>query len=108
MRALLIVLVACSATPKEPTLSPKQQGDLCRPSIDHLVEIMTSGDTGNVPMAARIRTALQERCTVDKWGADAVNCFGTLQSVDKADGCARFLTGPQRDGFQQAIEGAAR
>ena len=102
------MLIACSSTPKEPTLTPKQQGDLCRPAVDHLVEVLTSGSTGDVPMAARIRTALQERCTVDKWGADAVDCFLKLQAVDKADGCARFLTVPQRDGFQQAIEGAAR
>jgi hypothetical protein len=108
MRLVILMLVACSGTPKEPTLTPKQQGDLCRPSIDHLVEIMTSGDTGNVPMAARIRTSLLERCTADKWGADAVNCFRQLQTIDKADGCAKYLTVPQRDGFQQAIEGAAR
>ena len=110
MRALVIMfLVACgSSTPKEPTITKEQQAAFCRPAVDHLVELMTSGDTGGVPMADRIRTALFDRCTIDKWGQDATDCFAKLATIDQADTCARFLTVPQRDGFQQAVEGAAR
>ena len=110
MRAMLLVmLVACGAgAPKEQTLSKEQQAKNCRVAVDHLVELMTSGDTGGVPMADRIRTALFDRCTVDKWGVDATQCFATISTIDKAETCARFLTVPQRDGFQQAVEGAAR
>lgn len=104
----LALLVACSSTPKEPTITKEQQAAMCRPAIDHLVALMTSGETGGVPMADRIRSALFERCTVDKWGADATQCFAQLASIDQAQTCAKYLTIPQRDGFQQAIEGAAR
>lgn len=107
-RLVLLAFVACSSTPKEPTLTKEQQQDLCRPATDHLVELLTSEDTGGVPMADRLRTALFEHCSTDRWGADAVQCFRALQTIDKADGCAKYLTVPQRDGFQQAIEGAAR
>lgn len=104
----LALLVACSRTPKEPTITKEQQEGMCRPAIDHLVELLTSEQTGGVPMADRIRNALFERCTADKWGADATTCFAKLATIDQAEGCARYLTVPQRDGFQQAIEGAAR
>jgi len=106
--ALVLVLVACSSTPKQPTLTTEQQTASCRPSIDHVVELLTSGETGGVPMAERIRTSLLDRCIADKWGADAVDCFGKLATIDHAEGCAKYLTIPQRDGFQQAVEGAAR
>ena|SRR5687768_7374595 len=110
MKPLLLVLAiaACSQTPKEPTITKEQQAGWCRPSVDHLVGLLMSGDTGGVPMADRIRTALFERCTVDLWGKDAIDCFGKITTIDKAEGCAKFLTIPQRDGFQQAIEGSAR
>ncbi|HLL22639.1 MAG TPA: hypothetical protein VK427_10930, partial [Kofleriaceae bacterium] len=64
--------------------------------------------TGSVPLADQLRGALFERCTIDKWGADATDCFQRLRRIDEAEGCAKFLTVPQRDGFQQAIESAAR
>jgi hypothetical protein len=105
---IFIALVACSSTPKEPTLTKEQQQTLCRPATDHLVELLTGEQTGGVPMADRLRAALFDRCSADRWGADATRCFQTLPSIDKADGCAKYLTVPQRDGFQQAIEGAAR
>jgi len=106
--AILVVVVACSATPKEPTITKEQQTTMCRPSIDHVVALLTSGETGGVPLADRIRTSLLDRCIADKWGADAIDCFGKLATIDNAGGCASYLTIPQRDGFQQAVEGAAR
>lgn len=81
---------------------------MCRPAVQHLVDLVTSGETGGVPMAEQLRTALLDHCTVDKWGGDAITCFQNLAAIDKADTCAKYLTVPQRDGFQQAIEGAAR
>lgn len=102
------MIAACSSTPKEPTLTKEQQQNLCRPSIQHLVELMTGEQTGGVPMAEQIRTALLERCETDKWGADATQCFQTIPTIEKADTCAKYLTVPQRDGFQQAVEGTAR
>jgi hypothetical protein len=109
MRAVVaVVLVACSSTPKEPTITKEQQAGWCRPSVDHLIELLTSSDTGGVGMADRIRTALFEKCTVDKWGKDATDCFAKIATIDKAADCAKYLTVPQRDGFQQAIEGSAR
>jgi hypothetical protein len=107
-RIIFLALVACSSTPKEPTLTIEQQQKLCRPSTDHLVELLTGSSTGGVPMADRLRTALYDRCANDRWGTDAIDCFRALQTVEAADGCAKYLTVPQRDGFQQAIEGAAR
>lgn len=108
-RALLLLsLVACgSSTPKEPTLTKEQQTNLCRPSIDHLVAILLRGETGSVPLAEKIRTALLDRCVTDKWGQDAIDCFRKVELIDQSEGCAKYLTIPQRDGFQQAIEGAA-
>ena len=105
---IVLALVACSSTPKEPTITKEQQEGMCRPAIERIVELLTSRDTGGVPMAQRIRTALLERCNADKWGADATQCFAKLATIDDAERCASFLTVPQRDGFQQAIEGAAR
>jgi hypothetical protein len=108
-RLIALVLVACSSTPpKDTTLTIEQAQKLCRPSTDHLVELLTGRSTGGVPMADRLRTALYDRCANDRWGADAIDCFRALQTVEAADGCAKYLTVPQRDGFQQAIEGAAR
>ena len=106
--AWLVFVVACSSTPKEPTITKEQQAGWCRPAVDHLIELLTSSDTSGVGMADRIRTALFDKCTVDKWGKDATDCFGKLETIDKAADCAKYLTVPQRDGFQQAIEGAAR
>ena len=107
MKRALILLVACSATPKQPTITKEQQAAMCRPSVEHVVDMLTRGVTGGVPMAARIRTALLERCIDDKWGEDAMRCFGKLETIEQAEGCAKYLTIPQRDGFQHAIERAA-
>lgn len=108
MRAvILLAIAACSATPKEPTITKEQQAVRCRPAIEHVVTLLT-GRGPRPPMAARIRTALLERCTGDLWGEDAIACFGALTSIEGADRCATYLTIPQRDGFQAAIEGAAR
>ncbi len=104
---LILVLAACSSTPKEPTITKEQQQTNCRAPIDHLVALLMRGETGSVPLTDRLRTALFERCTTDKWGADALQCFGKIQLIDEAEGCAKYLTVPQRDGFQQAVEAAA-
>ena len=108
MRLVVVFLFACSSTPKEPTIPKEKQEANCRPPVGHLVELVTAGETGSVPMAEKLRTALFDRCVADLWGADALQCFQTLETIDKADGCAKYLTIPQRDGFQQAIEGAMR
>lgn len=106
MRLALVTFAACASTPKKAT--KQQQAKMCRPAIDHLVQLMTNGQTGSVPMAEQIRAALFERCAVDQWGGDAAQCFATIATIETAESCARYLTIPQRDGFQQAIEGAAR
>lgn len=106
---ILMLVVACGGgTPKEPTITKEEQLTLCRPAVEHVVDLLTRGDTAGVPMAARIRTALLDRCSGDKWGADAMTCFSKIETIDQAEGCAKYLTIPQRDGFQQAIESAAR
>jgi hypothetical protein len=105
MKRFLLVLVACSSTPKEPTITKEQQTKLCGPAIDRLGALIGGGDA---PLAVQIRTALLDHCVADKWGADALDCFTKLPTIDKADACAKYLTIPQRDGFQQAVEGAAR
>lgn len=104
----LILLAACSSTPKEPTITKEQQTNMCRPAVDHLVAIMLRGETGSVPLAEQLRTALFDRCVQDKWGEDATTCFRSIRLIDDSSGCARFLTVPQRDGFEQAIESVAR
>lgn len=112
VRALVFavtVLAACGGgAPKEPTITKEQQAGMCRPAVDRLVALLLRGETGSVPLADRIRGALFERCTTDRWGADATDCFARLELIDQAEHCATYLTVPQRDGFQQAIEGAAR
>jgi hypothetical protein len=106
---VLVLLVACGGgTPKEPTITTEQQTTLCRPSVEKLVDLIARGDTGGVPLAARIRTNLLARCIDDKWGQDALDCFRRLETIEQAEGCAKYLTIPQRDGFQQAIESAAQ
>lgn len=102
---LVVLLVACSSTPKEPTITKETQTASCRPAIDRLGALIGGGDA---PMAQKIRAALLDRCISDIWGADAIACFTKLPTIDKAADCAKYLTIPQRDGFQQAIEGAAR
>jgi len=104
----LLIVAACSSTPKEPTITKEQQESMCRPATSHLVALLTGSETGGVPMADQLRRALFERCTVERWGADATTCFTRLETVAAAEGCAKYLTVPQRDGFQQAIEGVAR
>ncbi|MBA3391520.1 MAG: hypothetical protein H0T89_02695 [Deltaproteobacteria bacterium] len=107
--ALAFVLVACGgATPKESTLDKAQQEKLCRGSADHLVLLITGDQTGGVPTADRLRTGLLEQCVTRKWSIEAMDCFTILETIDKADTCAPYLTVPQRDGFQQAIETAVR
>ena len=105
---IAILLVGCSSTPKQETLTKEQQSVNCRPAIDHLVAIMLRGETGSVPLAEQLRTALFDRCTNDTWGADATTCFQRIKLIDQAEGCAKYLTIPQRDAFQQAIESVAR
>ena len=98
-----LVLTACSSTPKEATITKEQQTAACRPAIGRLRALIGGGDA---PIAQQIRGALMDRCVADKWGADATSCFTQLPTIDKAADCAKYLTIPQRDGFQQAIEGA--
>ena len=105
---ILVFLVACSSTPKEPTLTKEQQTTQCRPAVEHVVDMIARGDTAGVPLAARIRTALLDRCIGDNWGADATACFGRIETIEQSEGCAKYLTIPQRDGFQAAIENASR
>ncbi|MBA3501913.1 MAG: hypothetical protein M4D80_12225 [Myxococcota bacterium] len=100
-----LVLVACSSTPKEPTITKEQQTGMCKPAIDRLGALIGGGDA---PLAQQIRGALMDRCMNDKWGLDATDCFTKLPTIDKAADCAKYLTVPQRDGFQQAVEGTAR
>ena len=108
-RSLVLLLVACGGgTPKEATITKEQQTTLCRPSVEHVVDMISRGDTGGVPLAARIRTNLLARCIEDRWGQDALDCFGKIETIDQSEGCAKYLTIPQRDGFQQAIESAAQ
>ncbi len=107
--ALAFVLVACGgATPKEPTIDKAQQAKLCRSTSDHLVLLITGDQTGGVPTADRLRTNLLAECTDRLWSSEAMDCFTKLATIDKADTCAPYLTVPQRDGFQQAIESALR
>lgn len=109
MRWILLLLVACGGgTPKETTLTEEQQTALCKPSVERLVDLIARGDTGGVPLAARIRTNLLARCIDDRWGAEAIACFGKVETIDQSGDCAKYLTIPQRDGFQQAIESAAQ
>jgi hypothetical protein len=107
---IVILLAGCpaSTTPKEPTITKEQQTNDCQPPVNNLVGILMRGETANVPMADKLRSALLERCIADLWGKDAMDCFGKLQTIDQAEGCAKYLTVPQRDGFQQAIENATR
>lgn len=105
---MMLVLVGCSSTPKEPTITKEKQTGLCRPSVEHVVDMLARGDTGGVPLAARIRTNLLARCIDDKWGVDALDCFGKIETIEQSESCAKYLTIPQRDGFQQAIESAAQ
>ena len=104
----LVFLVGCSSTPKDPVIPKEKYEQMCRPSVQHLVDLMTSGETGGVALAEKIRVALFDRCVNEKWGQDAITCFEQLAAIDKASTCAQYLTVPQRDGFQQAIEGAAQ
>jgi hypothetical protein len=105
---LLVLVVGCSSTPKEPVIPKEKYEQMCRPSVQHLVDLITTGETGGVALADKIRTALFDRCVNDKWGPDAITCFEHLATIDKASTCAQYLTVPQRDGFQQAIEEASR
>lgn len=105
---IAILLVGCSSTPKQETVTKEEQTASCRPAIDHLVAIMLRGQGGSVPLAEQLRTALFDRCTSDQWGADATTCFQRIKLIDQAGDCAKYLTIPQRDGFQQAIESVAR
>jgi hypothetical protein len=102
---IVLVLAACSSTPKEPTITKEQQTAMCSPAIDRMGALVGGGDA---PLAQQIRGALMERCMLDKWGADATTCFAKLPTIDKAADCAKYLTIPQRDGFQQAVESATR
>lgn len=104
-RLAFALLVACSSTAKEPTITKEKQTASCRPAIERLGALIGGGDA---PMAQQLRAALLDRCVTDLWGADAIACFTELPTIDKAADCAKYLTIPQRDGFQQAIEGAAR
>jgi len=106
--ALVLVLGACAAGPKEPTITREQQAQRCRTTTDQLVLLVAGGAHGGIPQAAELHAALLERCTTDRWSFDAQDCFGTLTSIDGADHCATLLTVPQRDGFEQAIETSLR
>ena len=108
--AIIVLLAGCpaSSTPKEPTITREEQTGFCQPAINNLVGILMRGETANVPMADKLRSELLGRCIDEKWGKDATDCFGKLQTIDGAEGCAKYLTVPQRDGFQQAIENATR
>ena len=109
MRVLIAILLAgCSSTPKQETMTKEELTANCRPAIDHLVAIMLRGETGSVPLAEQLRSALFERCTIDKWSGDATTCFQRIKLIDQAGDCAKYLTIPQRDAFQQAIESVAR
>lgn len=104
-RLAFAFLVTCSSTPKEPTITKEKQTANCGPAIDRLGALIGGGDA---PFAQQLRGALLDRCISDKWGVDAIDCFTKLPTIDKAADCAKYLTIPQRDGFQAAIEGATR
>ena len=41
-------------------------------------------------------------------GIDHGRIVAIEETIDKAGDCAKYLTIPQRDGFQQAVEGSTR
>lgn len=89
--------------PKQTPLTKEQQTASCRPSVAHLVDMMTRGHTDDMAEIARIRAGVLERCVEDTWSEEAIRCFGTLETVD---GCEEYLTATQNEALGYAIENA--
>jgi hypothetical protein len=103
---MLITLLAAAGCGGKKTDNSAEPSSACAGSINKGMDGMTAslkarGSNAEVPEAllsilGKLRTALTERCTQDKWSAEALDCYKAVTSQPEVRACQAKLTEEQR------------
>ncbi|MCW5803178.1 MAG: hypothetical protein KIT31_12400 [Deltaproteobacteria bacterium] len=114
--AVLVAITLAPACPSGPTSRPEPVASprACEKMADHLIEVMLDGieqkPGGDAPSRGKQETAdaltrmFIQICVDTKWSVEAQTCFGGVAKLEDTNGCAEYLTVPQRDAAGKAIE----
>ena len=101
MRALLLLIAACSSTAPAPA-KPAMPENKCAHVADHLISLLTSAaKDAPTDEVDRVRNMFNTRCRDDRWSPDAQQCFLALTAKEEVDRCAAQLTDEQRTALEQ-------
>jgi hypothetical protein len=101
--AVFVLAVACGP-PATPSVSPAAPAprETCAHVADHLLSLMsTTAKEAPTEEVDRVRVAFEQRCSEDRWSAEARHCFLGLADKVEVDRCATLLTEQQRSALEQ-------
>jgi hypothetical protein len=105
MRGLAIVaLLACSRPVAE--RAPQADPSPCPRVADHLVSLMSAATKHPAEATDPLRRAITERCTTDRWSAEATRCLLELPGLADGARCQALMTEAQVEAFQRDTEAA--
>ena len=98
--AAALAIAACSK--KSDSTSAGGGDDRCAKAIDHGMELSKAMMPADDKVLAKLRATGIQRCTEDKWSADAVQCMIDAKAMADAQLCYGKLTDEQRTKMNRA------
>lgn len=108
--ALCAMVIGCkSSSPganPAPTCAPVLEGALDRMMADAKTGMPPESFARVVAMAPRMKAAIVDSCTANKWSAEVLGCMSAAKSQADINACADQLTPEQKASYEAASAAA--